>query len=292
MERDIIIVRIWEGLGNQLFQYAYARALKERGLDVRLDLNKAYDDAFLKNPSHDVRQSGIQHFNITLPEMDVETYGKYRYLSQNTLKDKALCKMAKCGLWKYGFYEERVNKRGAVPRYSLSAANRKGSCYIKGWFQDERYFSAIRRKLLKEITPRDKVQISAELRQALAYRECVSLHVRRGDFVKSKRALDAGYYKRAIMYMRRHLREPLFLVFSDDLDLVRKHLDVGDNCIYVNEGRNLQDYEELFIMSSCQNNIIANSTFSWWGAWLNRNPKKMVIAPGRTVNVQNGMILL
>ena len=136
------------------------------------------------------------------------------------------------------------------------------------------------------------MQISAELRQALAYRECVSLHVRRGDFVKSKRALDAGYYKRAIMYMRRHLREPLFLVFSDDLDWVRKHLDVGDNCIYVNEGRNLQDYEELFIMSSCQNNIIANSTFSWWGAWLNRNPKKMVIAPGRTVNVQNGMILL
>ena len=80
MERDIIIVRIWEGLGNQLFQYAYARALKERGLDVRLDLNKAYDDAFLKNPSHDVRQSGIQHFNITLPEMDVDPYGKYRDL--------------------------------------------------------------------------------------------------------------------------------------------------------------------------------------------------------------------
>lgn len=294
MERDdILIVRIWEGLGNQLFQYAYARALKEKGLDVRLDMDKSYDEVFIKDPRHDIRQVGLQNFNITLPTMNVEEYGKYQYIRRDSIRDKAIYNMAKCGLWRYKFYEEFTNCKGSVPAYSARTANLKGSYYIKGWFQDERYFKQIRKKLLVELRPKRRIQISKELSQALSYDKCVSMHVRRGDYVKVKSVLDIKYYKKAIMRMKSLYKEPLFLIFSDDLDWVKKNLDIGSDCIYVNENRILQDYEELIIMSRCKSNIIANSTYSWWGAWLNRNPEKIIVAPQSQLNPKSkNMILL
>ena len=103
---NLLIIRIGEGLGNQLFEYAYARAWKEKGLDVRLDMNKTYDDAFIKYKNNDPRENCIQNFNITLPEIDVTAYRKYNYLKQETIKDKIIFHLAKHKLWKYKFYEE------------------------------------------------------------------------------------------------------------------------------------------------------------------------------------------
>lgn len=271
----MVIVRIWEGLGNQLFQYAYARALKERGVDVRLDLGKAYDGSFRKCRDDDPRQNSVQNFNITVPEINVEEYGKYRYIRRDNVKERIIFSLAGAGLWKYRFYEE------IRPDYSEKADGMKGDCYVKGWFQSEKYFNGIRGILLKELTPKRKIRIPKGLRQALEYEGSVSLHVRRGDFVKKTAALNAFYYRAAAERMKEQYGEPLFLVFSDDLGWVKKNLDIGGNCIYVNEDRALQDYEEMLIMSRCRSNIVSNSTFSWWGAWLNRNAGKTVIAPGK-----------
>lgn len=290
---DILIVRIWEGLGNQMFQYAYARALKEKGLDVRLDMDKSYDEVFIKDPRHDVRQVGLQNFNIMLPTINVEEYGKYQYIKRDSTINKLIYNMARCGLWKYKFYEEFTNRKGTVPAYSARTANLRGSYYIKGWFQDERYFKQIRKKLLVEFMPKKKIRMPKELSRALSYEKCVSLHVRLGDYVKIQDVLDMQYYKKAILRMQRLYKEPLFLIFSDDLYWVKKNLDIDCDCIYVNEDRILQDYEELMIMSRCKSNIIANSTFSWWGAWLNRNPEKVIIGPkSQLIPKQNNMILL
>lgn len=269
----MIIVRIGEGLGNQLFEYAYARAWREKGLDVRLDMNKTYDSAFVQHENNDPRQNIINEFNITLPEINVEEYGKYDFIKQETIKDKVLFCLAKHGLWKYKFYEEGIQQAIKAP------VCLKGNYYVRAWFQDERYFKQIRKILLEEITPRRRIRISRELRQALEYEESVSLHVRRGDYVKIRNTLNASYYNKAIETIKTKYRNPLFLVFSEDMDWVRRNLDVGDNCLFINEDRRLQDYEELWIMSRCKSNIISNSTFSWWGAWLNRNTDKMVIAP-------------
>jgi Glycosyl transferase family 11. len=269
----MIIVRIWEGLGNQLFQYAYARALKEKGFDVRLDVKKCFDDKFRKFRNDDLRQNSIHNFNITLPEINVEEYGKYNYVKRDNIVDKLIFNSAEHGLWPYKFYEE------IEPYYCEKLENIKGNCYIKGWFQSERYFIRIRNLLLKELTPKKKIQISKELRDELEYKESVSLHVRRGDFVKSSYALNAAYYRKASEEIKKRYKNPRFLIFSDDLNWVRKNLDIGTNCIYVNEDRKLQDYEELLMISRCKSNIISNSTFGWWGAWLNNNPEKIVIAP-------------
>lgn len=269
----MVIIRIWEGLGNQLFQYSYARSLKEEGIDVKLDLAKVYDNTFEKARCNTPRQNCIQNFNITIPEIDVEEYGKYQYIKCENMKDKCIYALAQRGLWAYRFYEE------TNPGFSKKMCNIRGNYYIKGWFQSEKYFKRIRKILLSELTPKKKIQISKQLHKILEYDECVSLHVRRGDFVRASVALNASYYKAAIALIKERYKAPLFLVFSDDFEWVEKYLDNEKNCIYINRDRKLQDYEELLIMSRCKSNIISNSTFSWWGAWLNRNPEKIVIAP-------------
>lgn len=285
--RGLIIVRIWEGLGNQLFQYAYARSLKEQGHNVKLDLNKTYDYIFKKNRKHYQRQNSIQKFNISLKDINVETYGKYQYIQQDRIKDKIIFILAKHRLWRYKYFEETKNC------YSRKLMTIKGNYYIKGWFQDERYFSHIRSKLLRELTPKKKIKISNELKQALANKESVAIHIRRGDYVKIHQTLNMAYYEKAIEKMKNLYENPIFLIFSDDLAWVKENLNIFDSHIYVNDNGKLQDYEELFIMSKCKSNIISNSSFSWWGAWLNRNSEKIIIAPRNCwLSKQKNMILL
>lgn len=277
-EDDVIIVRIWEGLGNQLFQYAYARALAAKGHKVKLDLKKAYDDIYSKEKGHDVRCNSIQNFNISLEEIDVEEYEKYQYIKRDSIKNRIIFCMAKLGFWKYKYHEEN-GKGYSKNRYSVKSRNVRRNCYVKGWFQDIRFFEHIRKVLLKEFTPKKKIKISTYLRDVLECEESVSVHVRRGDYVKIRQTLSNAYYKKAATYMREYYKNPRFLIFSDDIKWVKENLDIGGNCIYINENGRLQDYEELFIMSRCKSNIISNSTFSWWGSWLNCNPNKIVIAP-------------
>lgn len=270
----LIIIEIWEGLGNQLFQYSYGRFLKERGLNVQLDLRKTYDCFFPAYENHAYRENSIQNFNITLPEIDVEKYGKYNYIKRDNTMNKIIFGLAEHGLWKYKFYEEPMSRHiNMFPHF-------RGNYYIKAWFQNEKYLRQIRGILLRELTPKKKIRISGSLHKALEKDITVSLHVRRGDFVNTKKMLPVSYFRKAIDFMKKKYENPLFLVFSEDLDWAKNNLHICNNCIYVNEDRKLRDYEELIIMSRCKSNIISNSTFSWWGAWLNQNPKKIVIAPG------------
>lgn len=281
---QMVIVRIWEGLGNQMFQYAYARALKEKGIDVRIDLNKAYDEAFEKYRNNAKRENQIQNFRISLPSIDMNQYGKYKYLSKDTWIKRSIFCLQNYSLWKYKFYEEQIQG------YSDKSAEIKGNYYVKGWFQSERYFRDIRNILLKEFIPKEKIRISKKLHEVLEDPKSVSLHVRRGDYVKVNIALDTMYYERAIDYIGNNYENPIFVIFSDDLEWVKENIHINGKCIFVNEDKKLKDYEELFIMSRCRTNIISNSTFSWWAAWLNQNEDKRVIAPRKWIEGQKGIV--
>ena len=107
----------------------------------------------------------------------------------------------------------------------------------------------------------------------------VSLHVRRGDYLNLKNigVLDVDYYIKAVEYIRKNVEKPTFYIFSDDLEWCKNSLGFLDDCIYVDWTQT--EIDDLKLMSFCRHNIIANSSFSWWGAWLNQNPKKTVIAP-------------
>lgn len=282
----MVIVRIWGGLGNQMFQYAYARALKEKNIDVKLDLNKTYNEVFKQYTKDAPRINCIQNFKISLSSIDVYNYGKYVYLYQDTIIRKVIFWLGNHGLWKYNFYEEKEEN------YSERIIRIKGNYYIKGWFQNEKYFKKIRNILLNEFIPQNKIKISKKLKQAIKDPQSVSIHIRRGDYIKINHSLNPTYYKKAINYIKQIYNNPIFVVFSDDLEWVKKNVKIDGRYIFVNENKQLQDYEELFIMSRCKSNIISNSTFSWWGAWLNQNKEKIVIAPKKWLRPQQNIIPL
>lgn len=266
----MVIVRIWEGLGNQLFQYAFARALQIRtGKKVALDISGIYKQILEGDITK--RRYTLKNFCIKLPiARNVEK--SYFFLEQKNLLQKILFQLSKNKLWPYVFYKEQ----DILYKPYLKAINR--NCYLMGWFQNDRYFKEYRSILLKELKLKKPIKVSDRLREVLKNEETIFVHIRRGDFIKYNNTLPASYYRKAKLYIEQYVHNPFYLIFSDDTEWVKKVLNFGEHAIFVKD-EGLQDFEELMIMSYCKHNIIANSTFSWWGAWLNQNENKKVIGP-------------
>ncbi len=152
----------------------------------------------------------------------------------------------------------------------------KDGMHIDGFFQSEKYFNSHRDVILDILEPTDEIKNHIKNKYSdILQGDTLSVHVRRGDYVKSQdwhALLDKNYYYEAIDKIP---NVDKIIVFSDDIPWCKENI-LGDNIIYI-EGE--EDYNELYLMSMCTNNIIANSSFSWWGAWLNQNEDKKVIAP-------------
>lgn len=280
--KGMLIIRIWEGLGNQMFQYAYARVLSQLGYSVCLDLNKAYDDFFVRDIRQKNRDVEIQNFNITLGSVDVEKIEKYEYLRRRSYIDKTLYEMAIRGKWFYNFWDE--SQSGDIKRI-------KGNCYVKGWFQNPLYCDEIREILLKEFTPKKKIKITNRLKELLNEGQAISIHIRRTDYVTIHNSLNWEYYDKAMAEIKKIYSNPVFVIFSDDVMWVKDRMPSDENCYYIDDHESLEDYEQLLVMSRCTSNIIANSTFSWWAAWLNRNNEKIIIAPKKWLGGQSKLVL-
>lgn len=272
----MIIVRAWEGLGNQLFQYAFARALSIRtGEQVKIDQNRIFSE--LLEEGNVKREFSLLHFNITLGCASEDELRQYKFLEQKNYLQKIIFFLSKKRVWKYCFYEEQ-KENFAPDRLKLNR-----NSYIKGWFQNEKYFFKYRDILLQEFTLKEEIKVEAELQALLEKENTVSIHIRRGDYRKLGLALNMDYYIKAIEYIQQHVENPYFIVFSDEISWVKNHMLLPEKSYFVNQIGNLKDYEELMLMSYCKHNIISNSTFSWWGAWLNRNEDKKVVTPKKWV---------
>ena len=134
--------------------------------------------------------------------------------------------------------------------------------------------------------------MTREMAAQIDARKSVSLHVRRGDFVNNPQTFshhgvcEPGYYREAIGKIKEQHTDLEVFVFSDDMDWAKANITTDLPVTFVN-GAGRQDFEDLYLMSLCRHNIIANSSFSWWGAWLNPNPEKIVVAPARWFNDKN-----
>ena len=170
--------------------------------------------------------------------------------------------------------------------YSAKINELPDTCYLSGYWQSERYFGAYAQQIRKDFTfsiapSLENQRILEKIRSVNA----VSVHVRRGDYLKSKANLDLygvcsiEYYRNAIALIRDKIEDPYFLIFADDMDWIRDQLGTDENIVYIDHNRGSESFNDMRLMSACSHHIIANSTFSWWGAWLGSNENKIVVAP-------------
>ena len=163
-----------------------------------------------------------------------------------------------------------------------------GNVYLRGYWQSERYFAASAGTIQEEFQIRlAPTELNAELAQEIQDSNAVSVHVRRGDYISDPvvntrhGACSLDYYIAAINQLRNRIAAPHFFVFSDDVDWAYHNLCFDGPATFVSHNGTERDYEDLRLMTLCKHHIIANSTFSWWGAWLNPSPGKIIYAPNR-----------
>lgn len=271
----MIIVKITDGLGNQMFQYAYAKSrqilLHQKVYMDISDINQSKNAALRDGYKlHGKREYQLNHFRITLPVIDAE---KVPEKKQNNEKNRFLRYCGELRLLPTLFLKEG-NCREEGMRF-----HRFQNYYLEGWFFDKSYYGEIEPVLRREFQLKDSLRIPDEIKKMIENRNTVSVHIRRGDFLRIGRNISEGeYYKKALGYVQERIENPALLVFSDDTAWVKSHMHFEPDYILVSE-YGLADYEELILMSMCKHNIMANSTFSYWGAWLNPNKDKMVVVP-------------
>ena len=259
----MIIIKIKGGLGNQLFQYATGRAVAlHHKLPLKLDLTifKTYK----------LHRYLLDQFAI---QADIAT-------ENEIIKLKGGNNVILSALRKTGFIKRKSYIKEKRSSHFDASVFKNNFVYLDGYWQNELYFTAIRELLLPELTSSSSISdLGCAYLESIKNSNSVSLHVRRGNYLNTKNinVLDVDYYMKAADYIRKNVEKPTFYVFSDDLEWCKNSLGFLDDCIYVD--RTQTDIDDLKLMSFCRHNIIANSSFSWWGAWLNQNPKKTVIAP-------------
>jgi len=276
----MIVVKLQGGLGNQMFQYATARMLAEKHSTIlKLDLTE-FESYKLRK--YDLHYLHIREYLATKFEID-EIINSHSIL--NKLKQKVSLKI---GFKKYKSSNWITEKQFHFDPEILEANN---NVLLEGYWQSEKYFADIsdilRREFVVKYQQDPQSQRFAELIQST---ESVSLHVRRTDYIQNALTnqihgtCDQNYYDRSVGYISDRVSNPHFFVFSDEPQWAKDNLKLGFPTTIVDCNDASRNYEDLRLMSMCQHNIIANSSFSWWGGWLNSNPNKLVIAPEKWFN--------
>lgn len=266
------------GLGNQLFQYAGARALSlKRDISFKIDFDDPYK--FVK------RELNLSAFNL-----EVSLAGK---------KEINKCKP------KYRFEKRLWMLLGKDPANHLYKEKNDYvydpdffSCpdgsYVSGFWQTEKYFLDIEDTLRKDFSFRRGPSGNNEkwMKQIQSCHS-VSVHIRRGDVItvaktnKLYGTITNDYYRNAIQKMIEFNKDSVFFFFSDDMEWVKENIRTSHPSFYIDGNDDAHNYEDLRLMSSCKNHIIANSSFSWWGAWLNPDKQKKVIGPANWMSSRN-----
>jgi len=267
----MIIVRTKGRIGNLLFQYAAAKQIaNDNNTEVRVDVG---DTNFERPYGADGNDYSLKFFNIPVKITTEEEKRPFLQKSIFSFLERVLPLSHRRLIW----------EKNNLPDQKIIGIKRK-NLYLVGYFQSEKYFKGIEDELRKEITLRDPItEKCADIIKQMQTTNSVSVHSRRGDILKGKVVLEKPsgsieYFQKAAEEMREKLGNPHFYVFSDDPAWVKENFSFLQPVTFISGG-NLKDYEELMLMSYCKNNIISHSTFGWWAAWLNKNPKKIVIAP-------------
>lgn len=269
----MIIVKLQGGLGNQMFQYAAGRQLSIlHNAPLLLDLT------FLKtqDPRITRRDFELDVFNIhagIAAEKELKGFlhkSRFRRILEQRLAFPV----------KY----QVINEKGF--RFQPDFFNYPDNIYLNGYWQSEKYFLPASDKILQELTLKNPLNETNKLLESrIASCNAVSVHIRRGDYVSNAHNLSyhgvcpLSYYYEAISLLYSKETGLRLFVFTDDPAWAKQEFKPGMDFEIVSANKGKDSYYDMYLMSRCRHNIIANSSFSWWGAYLNRNPNKKVFAP-------------
>lgn len=280
----MITVLLSGGLGNQMFQYAAAKALA-----MRLNTPLYFDSYTLDKKTQATKR------NLELDIFDI------RIEKRNTIKGKLLNKIFPYAqkhrklFSLFGFFTDT-----AAILYQPSFEQLKGNITMLGNFQNEQYFKSIKDDLRRDFTIKKPLTgQNLDLADKIKRTNSIAIHIRRGDYITNKGAAmnfvtcDKVYYANAIDRITKAVSNPELFIFSEDFEWIKENLNFGNYPVtFIDWNKNKDSYIDMQLMSLCKHNIIANSSFSWWGAWLNTNVDKIVVAPARWFHDEEKNLLL
>lgn len=277
----MIIVKLIGGLGNQMFQYAAGRYLAYlHQTELLMDtgyLEKDPAEAYTK------RHLELGVFSIDLRIADKKDIERFNIEGSNKYSRTLQRKLPIL------FTNLYVAESGTT--YHKEFLSYPANTYLDGFWQSERYFKPIESVLVSDFVLKDPLnKENKEWLKKIENAESVSMHIRRGDYISNAGSqahhgsLDMDYYKKALERIKEKHKTIEVFVFSDDLEWCKANLNISETLHFVDANQQQNRHLDLFLMSHCKHNIIANSSFSWWAAWLNRNEHKTVIAPLKWFN--------
>ena len=297
----MIIVKLIGGMGNQMFQYAYARQLMEQYNDNEcfLDLTwfnknrKSHEKYMLNqfnindnikiiNTKADLRKKVpivnriLLIIHVFLYKIIFHVFNRKIAVNYGLYINKFLCNI---GLYWYIFFYDFINLK----------INNKRNNYFIGYWQSYKFFENIHIDIKRELTPLVKNDYDNNLIKMILDKQSVALHIRRGDYLQNvnMNIFTDNYYNEAILKMNTLVDNPHYFVFSNDIDWVKQNMPFNtNNIIYVDQSKN--DFEDFYYMKICKHYIMSNSTYCWWAQFLSDHDFKKVIAPKKWT--ENNMI--
>ena len=276
----MIVIKLYGGLGNQMFQYSIGCTLAVKN-KTELKFDVSWFNYVKDTTTH--REYGLNIFNII----------------ENIATQKEIDKMQKCRkipgrrhfLHNFFIANNSIYIKEKQFNFNPEILKISNNAYLDGYWQSEKYFKNIENVIRKKFTLKNKFQIkNIELKEKIKNSNSVSIHIRRGDYAKNLKTKSyhglcpLDYYYQAILNVIDKVTDPILFIFSDDIKWCKENLKIQSPTNFIEKNK---DYEDLILMSLCKHNIIANSSFSWWGAWLNSNPNKIVIVPKKWFNDPN-----
>lgn len=262
------------GLGNQMFQYAFARSLSFKlGYDLYLDLSFLNDRSPQVNFTFRDFELGV--FNIVGSIIEKPPFINYEnsFFRKIYFRFNNIIQLNELSFSKY--------KKSELLKFDI--------IYLDGYWQSDKYFSEFPELISRDFTLRDNFQGNINFWKSLIVdSESVSIHIRRGDYISNSHNLNfhgicsLDYFMEGIKLINKKYKMPVFYFFSDDIIWAKNNFSFIEGDKYFISGvDDFKGFHEMYLMSLCKSNIISNSSFSWWAAWLNSNLEKIVVAPKR-----------
>ena len=269
----MVIVRIMDGLGNQMFQYAFVQYLKKNNINVKVDIKCNMHNGF------ELERIFRLHFDKAT-KFECAKFGVYpeNFFGRVIRKLVPISKIYTPGAEKSIIYEPHIKMLDNI--------------YLSGYWQSYKYLidnrqiidSIYRFPIIKDLNLK-------KISDIITNTNSVSIHVRRGDYINDKNLgniVGLNYYNKAIAFIKSIIPDAKLFCFSNDINWCKEAFQDA-NITFISGNYEENSYIDMQLMSLCKHNIIANSSFSWWGAWLNNNPNKVVIAPSKWNAVQDNV---